>query len=104
MTVQASLEALEHDAPIWDEVSAEIGAAGATVGVFALSGEAVSWMAGMEGFLDLYDEVRTLVATLLEEGAATTAAIGNGLRQVRRQYQDDDAAARARFRGVWESK
>jgi hypothetical protein len=53
------------------------------------------------GFNSAYAELQTFVANLLAEGSTTTGAMASTLRNVRKQYEADDAAAMTRIGAEW---
>ena len=102
MTLEASLDALRDDAKVWDGVSDVLGGARSSCGSLTLTAHELTGMADRAGLVDLYEQVRAMVVELLGEGSTSADAIADALLDVRRQYQDDDRAARERLAGAWE--
>lgn len=104
MSLTVGLEALGHDAKMWDGVSSTLSSASIAAGDLTLSTVSLSWAAGEEGLVDVYEAARARVQRLCSEGATETGVIASTLRQVRAAYASSDAAQQAAFDGIWEPK
>lgn len=102
MTLQSSLDALESDAVRWDTTSHTLADAGTAAQGLALGTSQLSWAADETGLTATYEQIRAKVAGLLTEGGEQTGAIATRLRQVKRDYEGTDEAARARLAGSWD--
>ncbi|PKW28116.1 hypothetical protein [Phycicoccus duodecadis] len=104
MTLQADLDALRDDATLWDGVSDALGTARAECAGLTLSAHELTGVADRNGLVALYEQVRSTVATLFDEGSTSTGDVAAALLDVRHQYQTDDEAARRRLAGAWDPK
>lgn len=102
MSLSVGLEALGHDAGLWDRVSSVLSTASAEAGGLTLTTNKLSWAAAEEGLVDTYEAARARVERLLREGTEETVLIASTLRDVKAQYEASDANARATFEGQWE--
>jgi len=104
MSVTVGLDALSNDAELWDGASDALSAAAGAAGGLTLSLSSLSWAAGEEGLMEVYEAARSRVERLCREGATETGVIAATLREVRAAYEASDAAAQAAFDGMWEPK
>lgn len=104
MTLEADLNALRDDVKLWDGVATVLSDAKGSCASLTLSAHEFTGIASREGLVGIYEEVRSLAATLLGEGARNTGAIADALVDVRTQYLDDDVSARVRLAGAWDPK
>ena len=101
MSYEVQLEALGHDAKIWDATSDALSAASTSASGITVNTITSSVVADGTGFNSAYAELQTFVANLLAEGSTTTGAMASTLRDVRKQYEADDAAAMTRIGAEW---
>ncbi|MGL5930962.1 MAG: hypothetical protein ACRCY8_18675 [Dermatophilaceae bacterium] len=101
MTLQVSLDALRDDSRLWDGVSDVLSTSSTACAGLTLTAHELTGVAEREGLVAAYESVRALVERLLREGATNTGDIAERLLDVRRQYEDDDAGARARIGDAW---
>jgi hypothetical protein len=101
-TVAAAIEALRHDATVWDEVSGVLDRAGQEAASLTLGESQLSWASVPTGLLDTYTEIQRKVAVLLGEGRTVTRDLSVTLDQVATAYQLSDERAAARFEGEWD--
>lgn len=101
MTVAVALDALGADARLWHETALVLCAAGAVVPELRLTATELSWAADPSGLVASYARAVGLAATLLRQGTAETAAVGDALLEVRAAYMASDERARARFERLW---
>ncbi len=101
MGFEVQLQALEHDAAIWEETGEVLGAASAAAAGLGLTTNALSVVADATGFTGTYAEIRDVVAGLLADGASATATMARTLRDVRKQYEADEDAAATRIGADW---
>jgi hypothetical protein len=104
MSVTVGLEALGHDSGLWDGVSSTLSAASAAASGLTLSMTSLSWAAGEEGLVDVYEEARARVQRLCTEGATETGVISSTLLQVKAAYESSDTTQKAAYDGMWEPK
>jgi hypothetical protein len=104
MTLRAAIEALRHDAGMWQEVATATGAARTAADGLALGESALSWASRPTGLLDTYEEIRAKAAGLLGEATSGYAALGAALTEVAAAYEAGDEAASARLHGVWDPR
>ncbi len=104
MSLEADLNALRDDVKLWDGVSTVLSTAQGSCASLTLSAHEFTGVADREGLVATYEQVRSFAATLLGEGSTNTGAIADALVDVRKQYMDDDAAARTRLAGAWDPK
>lgn len=101
MSYEVQLEALGHDAKIWDATSDALGTASASASAVTVTTNTSSVIADVTGFNGAYAELQTFVSGLLAEGSTATGAMATTLRDVRKQYESDDAAAMTRIGAEW---
>lgn len=101
MSYEVQLEALGHDAKIWDETSDALGTASSSAAGITVTTISSSVVADATGFNSAYSELQTFVSGLLSEGSAATGTMASTLRDVRKQYEADDAAAMTRIGAEW---
>ncbi len=101
MSYEVQLEALGHDARIWDETSDVLGAASSSASGITVTTISSSVVADATGFNGAYSELQTFVSGLLAEGSTATGTMASTLRDVRKQYEADDAAAMTRIGAEW---
>jgi hypothetical protein len=102
MSVTAAIEALRHDAGVWDEVSEVTRRSGQEAGALALGEGELSWASVATGLLNSYAEIQSKVVTLLGEATSTYSGLSTTLDKVAAAYQLSDENAAARFKGVWD--
>lgn len=101
MSYEVQLEALGHDAKIWDRTSEVLGSASTSAWGIPVTTMTTSVVGDATGFNGAYAELQGFVAGLLAEGSTTTGAMASTLRDVRKQYEADDAAAMTRIGAEW---
>jgi hypothetical protein len=101
-TVAVAVEAMRHDAAVWDEVSGVVGRAGQEAAALTLGEAQLSWASVPTGLLDTYQEIQRKVAALLGEGRDVTRGLSVTLDEVATAYQLSDDKAAARFDGEWD--
>lgn len=101
MTYEVQLEALGHDAKIWDATSDVLSTASTSASGITVTTITSSVLGDATGFNDAYAELRTFVSGLLAEGSTATGTMASTLRDVRKQYEADDAAATTRIGAEW---
>ena len=101
MSYEVQLEALGHDAKIWDTTSDALSTASTSASGITVTTNTSSMIADATGFNGAYADLQTFVAALLAEGSTTTGAMASTLRDVRKQYEADDVAAMTRIGAEW---
>lgn len=101
MSYEVQLAALDHDAKIWDATSEVLAAASATASGITVNTITSSVVADATGFNGAYADLQHFVAGLLAEGATATDTMAATLRDVYKQYDADDVAARTRIGAEW---
>ena len=101
MSYEVQLEALGHDAKIWDETSDVLSTASSSAAGITVTTISSSVVADATGFNSAYSELQTFVSGLLSEGSTATGTMASTLRDVRKQYEADDAAAMTRIGAEW---
>lgn len=101
MSYEVQLEALEHDARIWVKTSETLSTASTNASGITVNTITTSIVADGTGFNSAYADVQTFVAGILTQGAGATDTMATTLRDVRTQYENDDAAARAKIGAEW---
>lgn len=104
MSVTVGLEALAHDAGLWDGVSHTLASASGVATGLTLGTPSLSWAAEVVGLVSVYEAARARVETLLAEGATETGVIATTLLQVKSAYEATDEEERAVYNGMWEPK
>jgi hypothetical protein len=101
MTLEVALDAMKQDAATWDDVASALTSAGSTAGTLAFP--AMTWPQVIDVPLhETYEELRSLVETLLGEGAAQATGVADTLLAVKRDYESTDHAQAAAYRGKWD--
>lgn len=101
MTIEVQLEALGHDAKIWDRTSDVLQTAATTAAGLDVHTFTTSVVADATGFNSTYADLQAFVATLIRGGGTATDKMATTLRDVKKQYETDDAAARAAIGAAW---
>lgn len=101
-TLEAALDALNHDATTWRDVSATLTTAGTSANGLVLSDHDLSWAGVETGLNETYRSLQEKVAGLCTGGTTETAAIATELDNVHAAYVGVDAAARDRLHGTWD--
>ncbi len=101
MSYEVQLEALGHDAKIWDRTSDVLSTASSSASGITVTTITSSVVADATGFNSAYSELQTFVSGLLSEGSSATGTMASTLRDVRKQYEADDAAAMTRIGAEW---
>ncbi len=101
MGYEVQLEALGHDARIWDRTSEVLATAATSASGLTVSTVTASVVADAAGFTSTYADLQPFVVGLLRQGSTATGAMASTLRDVRRQYLEDDASATTRIGAEW---
>jgi len=101
MSYEVQLEAMGHDAKIWDRTSEVLSTASSSASGITVTTITSSVVADATGFNSAYADLQTFVAGLLSEGSAATGTMASTLRDVKKQYEADDASARTRIGAEW---
>ncbi len=101
MGYEVQLEALEHDARIWDSTSDVLSGAASDARGIVVTTISSSVVADATGFNSTYADIQDFVAGLLDEGATATDTMAATLRDVKRQYDADDESALTRIGAEW---
>ena len=101
MGYEVQLEALEHDAKIWDATSDVLDDAASAARTITVSTISTSDVADATGFNGVYDDIQDFVAGILDGGESATDTMAQTLRDVKRQYDADDQAALGRIGAQW---
>lgn len=102
MTLQAALDALEHDAKLWDDTAATLKTQAGVVSGLRLTWEFSNWLTWFTDVETDYEDARAHVEDLLDAGAAELGTLADTLREIKRVYEDTDATNDARFHGLWD--
>lgn len=102
-TVKAAIEALRHDADMWDQVAAVTRLSGDEARTELTLTEAdLSWAGNGTGLIGLYAQVQTKIADLLGQATKTQQQLSAALDQVASAYQASDKNAATELKGVWD--
>ncbi|WP_392545137.1 hypothetical protein [Oryzobacter telluris] len=101
MGYEVQLEALEHDAKIWDRTSDVLDDAAGEARSITVTTISTSVIADATGFNSAYADLQDFVAGILDGGATATDTMAATLRDVKRQYEADDDAALRRIGAEW---
>jgi hypothetical protein len=102
MTLVAALNALRHDAGVWDEISHTLGTAAQEANALTLTEADLSWASQPTGLLESYAQIQQKVAALLREGSVVCGGLSVTLDTVMHDYQLNDENAARKFKGVWD--
>ncbi len=101
MSFEVQRAALEHDAKIWDATHDVLSAAAVTAGGLDVTTNTTSVVADMVGYNSSYAELQDFVVLLVKGGSTATNKMATTLRDVKKQYESDDEAARAAIGALW---
>ncbi|HEY8721635.1 hypothetical protein [Pengzhenrongella sp.] len=101
MNFSVNLDALEHDARLWDGAATTLATAGSTAAELNLSAVQLSWAATDVGLEAYYESARARAQRLLTEGGEETALIASTLRKVKADYEAIDVSAQERLVKLW---
>jgi hypothetical protein len=101
MGFEVQREALEHDAKIWAETGEVLSTSSSSAAGLDLNTIALSVVADATGFTSAYGTIQDFVVGLLSEGSTATSTMAATLRDVKKQYEADEAAAVARIGAEW---
>jgi hypothetical protein len=102
MSLTAAIDALRHDAEMWDKVAQVTRTAGQEAQSLALSDTELSWASPSTGLQASYAEIQNKVTDLLDQATTTYSGLSTTLDQVASAYQRSDADAATQFKGVWD--
>lgn len=102
MTVQAAIEALRHDAGVWDRVAQVTDGAAQAARGLTLTEAQLSWAAVNTPLLGTYAGIQDKVARLLAEATAVYGDLSTALDQVAAAYETSDENAARNLQGVWD--
>lgn len=100
MGLEVALDALTDDAAIWEDASGTLEDAASAAGGLGLTHGQFSFAGGTVAAT--YEELRSRVQTLLEDGAGKLDDGAAQLRQVRTTYEGSDEASKDSLDGVWD--
>lgn len=99
--IEVALAAMRTDAGLWDSASGGLqGPASALDGVCLAEADVSKWAADA-GLGQLYEQARTQLQTLLQQGADNFRAIAGTLRVSADTYQREDEAGRHTFESTY---
>jgi hypothetical protein len=101
MGFEVQREALEHDAKIWEETGNVLSTSSTSAAGLDLNTIALSVVADATGFTSSYTSIQDFVVGLLADGSTATSTMASTLRDVKKQYEADEAAAVARIGAEW---
>lgn len=101
MSYEVEREALLTAAATWGSAETDLTTARNNANAISVTTNDASVIADLVGFTSTYDEVRDRVATLLGEGAASMTLIDETLKDIEKQYANDDDGALARLGDAW---
>lgn len=101
MSFEVQLQALGHDARIWDRTSEVLDTASSSADGIVVTTISASVVGDATGFTSSYADLQSFVADLLTQGSTATRTMASTLRDVRRQYEADDDAAMTRIGAEW---
>lgn len=104
MTLKASLEAIRHDADVWDRISSVTNVASHDAHGLVLTENDLSWAGNHTSLLGTYTQIQQKTAVLLGEATRVFSGLSTALDQVADAYQADDEDAAARFKGLWDAR
>jgi len=99
--IEVALAAMRTDAGLWDGAADGMEGPSSALGGVTLTPEDVSLWAAEAGLIQTYDEARTQVQTLLQQGADNFRAIAQALRASADTYQREDEAGRHTFESTY---
>jgi hypothetical protein len=100
--MSVALDALAKDSGQWLETSHTLQTASGRCQGLRLTIHELSWLSEGTGLVATYEEVRTRVEELLNQGAGETGKISTTLAQVRQIYEGSDQHAIDELHGVWD--
>jgi uncharacterized protein YukE len=101
-SVGVAVEAMLHDATMWDQTSQVTRQAGQEAGALVLDATELSWASRDTGLLSTYAEIQQKVSTLLDEASKVYRQLSVTLDQVGYDYRLHDEDAARRLKGVWD--
>ncbi len=104
MTYTVALEALAGDATIWDETSTTLADASTEASGLTLTDDDLSFAGTESGVTSTYTQLQNRLVTLLADGGTQTGHVGDTLRYIKREYENNEAQAESRYRGQWAVK
>lgn len=104
MTYEVALHALGKDAAMWEQTSSVLTDEGGNARMLNLTTADLSFAADWTGLTTTYAGVQSKVADLLTGGGTETEHIATVLRTVKKNYEDNEAKAKASYHGTWEYK
>src|SRR4051794_37443657 len=102
MTVRVAIDALRHDAGVWDQVATVTSQAGQEAAGLTLGESQLSWASASTGMLDTYAEIQNKVVMLLGEATGLYGDLSIALDKVAAAYELSDENAAVKLRGVWD--
>ncbi|GIF01587.1 hypothetical protein [Paractinoplanes rishiriensis] len=102
MSVTAAIDALRHDAAVWDQVSQVTRRAGQEAGALSLHESLLSWASVPTGLLATYAQIQQKTVTLLDEATAVYREVSTALDKVAHAYELSDTNAASQLKGVWD--
>lgn len=100
MTLQASLDALTHDAKEWHDTSTKLQECVNLVARLQLTHE-FSWMGYLVDTQTNYEAMRSHIETILKAGVKETDKVGDALVAVRDTFEGTDQAAKDKIASKW---
>jgi hypothetical protein len=102
VTVMAAIEALRHDAGVWDRVAHVTDAASQEARGLTLTEADLSWASNYTSLLGTYAEIQQKTATLLSEATTVYTRLSAALDKVADAYELSDERAATQLKGVWD--
>ena len=102
MTVKAAIEALRHDAGVWDRVAQVTNVASAEAQGLTLTEADLSWAGNYTALLGTYADIQRKTATLLTEATTVYTGLSAALDKVADAYELSDRRAATQLKGVWD--
>ena len=102
VTVKAAIEALRHDAGVWDRVAQVTNVAGQETQALTLTEADLSWASNYTALLGTYAEIQGKTATLLSEATTVYTGLSAALDKVADAYELSDRRAATQLGGVWD--
>ena len=99
--IEVALAAMRTDAGLWDSAADDIQGPTSALGGVTLTAADVSKWAADAGLDQMYEQARTQVETLLQQGAENFRAIAGTLRASADTYQREDEAGRHTFESTY---
>lgn len=99
--IEVALAAMRTDAGLWDTAADGMQGPASSLGGVTLTAADVSKWAADAGLDQTYEQVRTQVETLLQQGAENFRAIAGTLRASADTYQREDEAGRHTFESTY---